>query len=944
MNRFLSSPAIAAPAEYLFGPFRLICLGQTLYRNGHRVKLGSRARHILSILVERAGEIVDKREILDLVWPDTTVIEANLTVHIAALRQALGDGRDGAGVITTIAGRGYSFIADVVPVANGSSAREADDPAPGNLPVRLTRPIGREKAAREIASRIAGAPVVTITGPGGVGKTTIALAVAETLAGQFRDGIWLCDLAPVASSDDVSTTLASMMQIELGGDDPLVALAEALRDRNALFVIDNCEHLIDEAARTILAVCSACPEIKVMATSREPLNFPGEQVYRLPPLDVPPVDTMVGALDVLAYPAVQLLAERASATMADFAIDDRNALSAALICRRLDGLPLALEFAASLIVTLGLNGVANRLDQHLRLIEVDRRGAGARHRTLEAALDWSYQLLSEPERQVFRRLAIFAGGFTMEAAERVVALSDDDVDVGSLLAGLSLKSLVASDVTGPDLRFRMLETTRAFAQTRLDAAGERRRVADRHSRYFAGYLRAQRETLEQREVGTDVLELDNVRAALRHEMGSGGDAAVALALAAGAVPIWFARSLLRECHARLQEVSAILTPEQRATNEGWDIAVAMRAAEMLTKGTPRDTVEKWDLPPQDAGTLANSASATHGLLTNWVWNLRLPNYAEAMRLALIHAAIARQTRSDHDRTMSAWLLAFSSHHVGDLVAARGHLTQFLQAETVEDRRLLLSWTGFDRRPGAQGLLGVTLCQLGDGAEGLRQAALAERESIATGRAVPWCDGLMWVCTARMMAYDFAGVTTTLRDLVEISEKNALKSNLGVGLGLMGVMACREGRFAEAEELTTRALSIADESHYGPFVPWFVGIKAAAIARQGRAEEALAAIDRFHAQDVNGDVWCSPELLRHEAEVRHACGRPESETLETVAQAIRIAQEQGALASEAMAEATRFQLLRRLGLDADPHALSALRDRLSGRASDALLNRIEAQLL
>lgn len=943
MNRRLAFSDIDAPAEYLFGPFRLICLGQTLYRDGRPVKLGSRARHILSILVERAGEVVDKREILDLVWPDTTVIEANLTVHIAALRQALGDGRDGAGAIMNVPGRGYSFIAEVVPVANGSLAREADDPASGNLPVRLTRPIGREKAFREIASRMAGAPVVTITGPGGVGKTTIAMAVAETLAGQFRDGIWLCDLAPVASSDHVSTTLASMMHIELGGDDPLVALAEALRDRNALFVIDNCEHLIEEAARMILAVCSACPEIKVIATSREPLNFPGEQVYRLPPLDVPPVDTMVGAMDVLAYPAVQLLAERASATMADFAIDDRNALSAALICRRLDGLPLALEFAASLIVTLGLSGVANRLDQHLRLIEVDRRGAAARHRTLEAALDWSYQLLSEPERQVFRRLAIFAGGFTMEAAEQVVALSDDDLDVGSLLAGLSLKSLVASDVTGPDLRFRMLETTRAFAQMRLDAAGERRRVADRHSRYFAGYLSARRKTLEQREVGTDVLDLDNVRAALRHETGPGGDAAVALALAAGAVPIWFARSLLRECHSKLQEVSAILTPEQRATNEGWDIAVAMRAAEMLTKGTSRDAVEKWDLPPQDAGTLANSVSAIQGLLTNWVWNLRLPNYAEATRLAAVHAAFARQTQADHDRTMSAWLLAFSSHHVGDLVSASNYLTQFLQTETEEDRRLLLSWTGFDRRPGAQGLLGVSLCQLGDGTEGLRQAALAEQESIATGRAVPLCDGLMWVCTARLIAYDSAGVTTTLRDLVAISEKNMLKSNLGVGLGLMGVMACREGRFDEAEELTTRALSIADESHYGPFVPWFVGIKAAAIARQGRAEEALAAIDRFHAEDVNGDVWCSTELLRHEAEVRHACGRPESETLETAARAIRIARSQGALASEAMAEATRLQLLRHLGHNADKSVLSDLRDRLSDRASDPLLKRIDAHL-
>ena len=202
------------------------------------------------------------------------------------------------------------------------------------------------------------------------------------------------------------------MRLELGGGDPLAALSACLRDTNALFIVDNCEHLIDEAARTVMAVCSTCPEVKILATSREPLNVPGEQIFRLPPLEVPPPDTLVGAVDVLAYPAVQLLAERAAAAVADFQINDRNALSAALICRRLDGLPLALEFAAALVGSLGLEGVAGRLDQHLRLIEVDRRGTDARHRTLEAALDWSYQLLSRSEQEVMRRLAVFAGGLS----------------------------------------------------------------------------------------------------------------------------------------------------------------------------------------------------------------------------------------------------------------------------------------------------------------------------------------------------------------------------------------------------------------------------------------------------------------------------------------------------------------------------------------------------
>lgn len=939
-----SRPESAEAAEYTFGPFRLVRQGERLYRDGRLIKLGSRARQILTCLVDRAGDVVDKRELLDIVWPNTIVVEANLTVHIAALRQALGETRDGPGYIVNVPGRGYRFIAKVERTMQ-APAGDGGDEGSNNLPLRLTRPIGRGRQIEEIADWVRQSAIVTVTGPAGVGKTTVSVSVGEGATADYRDGVWFVDLAPIEDAADVATTLAAVIHAELRAGDPLTALAAALRSKEALFIVDNCEHLIDTVAELVLAVCSTCPRIRILATSREPLNISGERIYRLHPLEVPPASMLVGAVDVLSYPAVQLLAERASAAMFDFEINDQNALSAALICRRLDGIPLAIEFAAALVGTLGLEGMAGRLDQHLRLIEIDRRGGTARHRTLEAALDWSYRLLTVEEQAVLRRLAIFAGGFSMDAAENVVPAPDDQFDVGSILAGLTLKSLIASDITGPELRFRVLETTRAFALARLDESGERARVADRHARYYAAYLRAQRETMEQREVAADAPELDNIRAALRHELAASRACTdTALGLASGALPIWFGLSLMRECHVRLQEVDARLSPEQRDTVEGWDLAVALRTAEMFTRGVSSSTASSWTEPPADPGNQGSSWSWVADMLTNWTWHIRLPNYAEMMRLATIHATAARRSRSEKDRIMSAWVLGLSLHHIGDLIAARGHLSQFLMMESVEDRRLFLSRTGFDRRPGAQAMLGATLCQLGDVAEGLRQADLAERESIATNRSLPMCEGLMWVCAARLIAQEGSdAVTPVLRDLVRVAEENSLKSHFGVALGLQAVVALRAGDWGAAEDLAGRAIATLNASRYGPFNPWFTGVYAVAMARQGRATDALAALHRFRERNINGDCWCTAELLRHEAEVLDVIGAEEDEILPPLDRAIALARTQASLTWEALGEITRDEVRQSLGQDRDDANLARLRDRLTGRANDALMARIEARL-
>ncbi|UAL10202.1 ATP-binding protein [Caulobacter segnis] len=882
-------------SDLAFGPFVISTDGETLYRDGRVVRLGARPRRILRMLAEHAGSTVAKRDILQAVWPDTDVVESNLTVHITALRQALGDASADPRYIVNVPGRGYRLIAEVVASALSLPAPAEVAWARHNLPARLTRVVGRTEDLARIATRLETGRFLTITGPAGVGKTTAALSVAQSNLPRFADGVWFVDLAPLSDGEHVASAIAAGLRLELPPGEPVSALITALSGRRVLVVIDNCEHLIDTVAAVVAAVALACPTVKILATSREPLNVPGETVYRLPPLSTPPTTSDNDLDAVLSYPAVQLLADRAAASSSNFEITLENAGLAAAICRRLDGVPLAIEFAAALVETFGLAQIAERLDEHLKLLRADRRGGAARHRTLDAALEWSFQLLGDDERAVLRRLAIFAGGFTLEAANAVLPDAGHPLDVGEVLASLTLKSLIHADVSEGELRFRVLETTRAFGLLRLETAGERGMLADRHARYFRDFLQQARADIGGVPIAAHGIEIDNVRTALRHALSPAGDLDVALGLASGALPLWLGLSLLTECHARLAEIMPRLSAAQRASVEGWDVAVAMRTAEMFTKGATRSVKAAWSRAPDAAGAVLNSATSTADLLTNWTWNLRLPNYAEMSRLAGAHAAHAQSSGLEHDRIMSAWVMGLSAHHLGELEMARERLTTFLALETVEDRRVFVSHTGFDRTPGARAMLGATLCQMGRVGEGFAEAAAAEAMARQTQKALPMAEGLMWVCGARLIGRaDSRTVDPILREILAVSRTHTLDSHYGVAAGLLGVSHSRLGAMAEGEALLSEALAVLTESHYGPFVPWFTGALALSMVQQGRSADALATIERFRDADINGETWCSAEFLRCEALVLRKVGRMvDAEAV--LESAIELAQRQGSLA-------------------------------------------------
>src|SRR5712691_575833 len=382
-----------------FGPYRLLAAQRLLLERDQPVRLGSRAFDILAALVERAGEVVGKEQLIARAWPQTFVEESNLKIQVSALRRALGDGQGGNRYVITVPGRGYNFVA---PVRREETLRTASAPptrstAAHNLPFAVTRMIGREEAAAVLVSRLSRQRLVTVVGPGGIGKTTVALAVAERMVGSYEHGVWLVDLAPLGDPRLVPSAVATVLGLEVRTENPLPGLIAALRERRMLLLLDNCEHVIDAAASLAAAVLTGVPGVNILATSREPLGVAGEREHRLGPLGSPPSSAGLTAAEAAAFPAVQLFVERVTAIVEDFALTHGNAQPVGEICQRLDGLPLAIEFAAPRVEVLGVEGLAAGLNHSLPLLTARRRTSMPRHRTMRAVVDWSYGLLSEDE-------------------------------------------------------------------------------------------------------------------------------------------------------------------------------------------------------------------------------------------------------------------------------------------------------------------------------------------------------------------------------------------------------------------------------------------------------------------------------------------------------------------------------------------------------------------
>ena len=545
---------------YELGPFRLDPAAGVLSHGGRPMALGLRAVAVLTSLVKHPNDYVRKESILDAAWSGVIVEEGNVPVQILAIRRALAQAPGGEHWVETLPRRGYRFVGPVIEIVDDRQPNARDTGRRTNLPESLTSFIGRERELVEIKRLLPDTRLLTVVGVGGIGKTRLALQVAAEVMDAYRDGVWLVELGAISDPSLVPTSVARVLGVQERTGTPLTdTLCAHLKARHLLLLLDNCEHLLAACESLTNAVLHGAAAPTIIATSREPLQVDGEQVYALPTLSL--AEPSANVETIARSEAVQLFVERARRQLPDFALTAARASVVAELCKHLDGIPLALELAAARVRSLSIEQINARLNDRFKLLTSGSRTALPRQQTLRATLDWSFELLAEAERVVLRRLAVFPGSFTLEAASSVA--SDEIIDeyaVIDLISQLVARSLVIADTNDSGARYRLLETTRAYALEKLAEAEETGGIKRRHAQHFRDrFESAQDDALRMRDAdwcNAYLPELDNVRAALDWALGADGDATIGAGLAGASWPVWSDFVFLNEGRQRLEAAIA----------------------------------------------------------------------------------------------------------------------------------------------------------------------------------------------------------------------------------------------------------------------------------------------------------------------------------------------------------------------------------------------------
>ncbi|HZZ87998.1 MAG TPA: winged helix-turn-helix domain-containing protein, partial [Caulobacteraceae bacterium] len=773
--------------ELTFGRFRLSVRRRTLATDDGAVVLPSRAFDVLVTLIEGREAPIGKDELMRRVWGDIFVEENNLHVQIAAIRRALGPDH-----ILTIPGRGYRFVTDVTEEAAAPAPPppRLEAEGPGNLPIEVTPLVGRASELADTLALLERARLVTLVGPGGVGKTKLALATAREASMRFADGAFLLELGALADPALTASALAACLKVEEVQDRPLLAnLLAALRPRRMLLVVDGCEHVLAAVAALISEIVHRCPEVRLLCTSQTPLGVEGEHVRRVAPFEVGALGGVTSVEAAMAVDAVQLFAERAGAGDGRFALTEATLPGVLDICRILEGVPLALELAAARVPLLGLEPVRQRIANRLALLGEDRSDSPQRHRTLRATIEWSHGLLPDRAREILRRLSVFAGGFTLEAAQQVASgagIAEWDIVRG--VGDLVRRSMLTN---GPDLinpRHRMLEVMRAFALEALEAAGEREVVAHKHAEYFCQLAEAADARWETRgDVDWALLlapELENLRAALEWTLGEAGAPRLGAQLAAATARFWFEASLLSE-------------------GRRW-----------LTRALDRAP------PDLDAASRIRLQRGLADLCTD-----------PAAAIAAAEAALALAEQQDGEALTGPCLraLAAASYRQGDYVGAERLAKRAFEALEPS------------RHPHTQAQcyadLGILRGVAGDHAEARRLNAQARARLQALGdrRGVAIC--LQYAAEFEFAAGETGAAEALGEESVGLFRALGGRYHLGIGLGNLAAYRLAGRDPARAAEAAREALVIADEvgDHAGVVIS--IESLALALARLGQGEDA-----------------------------------------------------------------------------------------------------------
>ncbi|WP_045008272.1 winged helix-turn-helix domain-containing protein [Bradyrhizobium sp. LTSP857] len=829
-----------------FGPFELNVAERSLSKANQILPLGGRAYDILIGLLENAGEVVPKSELIAKAWPDVTVEEGSLRVHLSALRKALGDGQFGDKYIANVQGRGYSFIA---PVTRLPADRDRGSASSGlsNLPPALGRMVGRSKVVAEIQRLLQTEQrLITILGAGGIGKTTVALSVGHGALADFSGAVFFVDLSTASDNEQVVGAVASAVGLAPQLVDPKEALLNFLRARRALVILDSCEHVIERAAEIVNYIFRNAPEIHILATSRETLRVPGESVLRLCPLDCPPEQPRPTASEVLAYPAARLFAERVSARRGSFSLSDDEAPLVAEICRKLDGIALAIELAAGRAAVFGVGNTVARLGSRLDLLKFGRRTANPRHQTLKATLDWSHDHLSEVERIVLRRVAIFIGHFSLEAACAVAEQEGiDRSEIEGAVENLVNKSLIVAWPSYRRMLYRLLDTTRSYAWEKLAESGEHHSMAARHASHLSRSLQDSRGNLFDLEPGQSLADatqhnLGDIRAALEWSFGPDGNDGAATRMAAAASQLLLAKSLFIECRDWMEKAIDRIAADDDPRDQ-MEIHASLALSLMFTAGNSERVRDAFNTALTFAERREDAYQQLRLLSGLSMYLHRTIDATGSLEVALRAESVANKTGSPEDAALADSMLGAAYYMLADHVRAPKYLERALRGAPAS-RRFNATQYLFDLRTTSLFNLTRSHWFAGNLDRAASHAKRAIEEAERSDHPIALCRALILTMPLYFWIGNLGRVERNLSALELTAEKYSLEPFRAVAMGLRGRYLVRVGRTEDGMCHLRDSLEKLRILRYEMLVTDFVSELAVGLAKRNEQAEAMALID------------------------------------------------------------------------------------------------------
>jgi predicted ATPase/DNA-binding winged helix-turn-helix (wHTH) protein len=882
----MQQPSIAEVIS--FGPYRLCPSQRLLTKNGKPIKVGGRAFDLLSVLVENAGSVVSQKELFERAWPGIFVEDVSLRVRITDLRKLL-EHADGERYLANIPGRGYSFIGQI---SRATVETEIGVGSPHyNLPPLPPFIVGRDDTTAEICRTLMAGRLLTIVGPGGMGKTTVALSAAWALLNTFNGEVSFVELSPLGDPSLFASTIVSSFGLPIQAQDPIPDLVKFLSAKRALLILDSAEHLIADAAALTERLLAQIENIHILVTSREALRVEGESVFQLPALESPPDDPKLTLAQARDYSAAGLILERCQSGK----FTDGDAPAIARICRRLGGLALALELAAGRVKTYGIAETAALLDSEFALRWPGRRTAPPRHQTLNATLDWSYNLLSGMERLVLCRLSVFAGQYTLASARHIAAHTDlKDQDVLNALNGLVAKSLVSIDASGSHPGFRLLDTTRAYAATKLAEAGEVDMIRRRQATYYRDILHEAAGDLHK---AGDAVDIDDARAALRWAFGKNGDTSLGADLSAYSASIWLGKALLNECREWMSKAVAFYAANDEAAQQLSLVLIARGVAEFQMGAFSRETSSSWTSRRERAEASQDVPRQLFSYVAPWTGQIRETWYADA--LATAEGCLRASDKIDDPafRATAEWILGHTKHHLGRQAEARAHFNASLDLDVEEARLAFIRATAVDRRSDLSSIMANTVWLLGfsDQAGRWGERAIAEARAfqleLSVGAAMIWA-GL----NKYLSEPDIGAIEQDMVELLEHGRSHSVSSEAAFALCILGLCQAKRGDFDAGHRSVNEGLQLFADAHVESFSPIVLAHLCEAAIDLKRLGDAVTLMSDLKIRDRNPEHFCTPEILRVRALLAIAEGDTQSgESL--FSDALAMAQRQGALAWE-----------------------------------------------